>query len=108
MAEHDDHEMHENSLEAYARENQLGRLSRRRAQILTVYLMARRALTDRQVCRALKFEDPNKARPRINEMIEDGILEECGTAIDETTQHKVRLVRLRPRERRPPVQAGLF
>lgn len=44
---------------------------------------------------ALGYSDLNCVRPRITEMISDGVLVECGTKVDQTSGRHVRLCRVR-------------
>lgn len=81
--------IHDNSVIAYHLMDKDGR----RKAILGVY-GPRSELTDRQVTYALGFQDLNAARPRISEMVNAGILIECGKVKDELTGRPVRLTRL--------------
>lgn len=56
------------------------------------------AATDRQVAAFLGKSDPNYVRPRITENIGD-LFEEAGTTFDSETRCRVRLVRLRKKQR---------
>lgn len=49
----------------------------------------------------LGFVDPNSVRPRLTELIGDGILEEAGSVSDPITHKTVRVVRLRKDPRTP-------
>lgn len=48
--------------------------------------------TDREIMKGLGFSDMNSVRPRITELIKDGVLAEEGSVEDETTGKWVRLV----------------
>lgn len=81
--------VHTNSLSAYHSLD----IGERAAAVLKVYAEASTPLTDREVMRRMGFTDPNQVRPRTTELVEEGLLEECGTAIDKHTQKTVRLCR---------------
>lgn len=82
-------EIHPNSYQAYHSINK----SQRRHIIQRIYEVYG-SLTDRQVCDILGFRDLNSVRPRISEMIDDGVLVECGNKKDEITHKTVRLVKI--------------
>lgn len=65
-------------------------------QILQIFHIARRPLTDRQVKIMGRFDDMNEVRPRITELCSEqyGRLEECGTVKDVKTKKPVRQTRL--------------
>lgn len=94
MGKHDDHEMHRNSLDAHDAIRENGSLGKRRQMIVDVMGVRRLPMTDRQVMRALRFTDPNAVRPRINELIKLGILEECGSVRDPESGRVVRQVKV--------------
>lgn len=48
--------------------------------------------TDREIMKSLGFADMNTVRPRITELIKDGVLAEKGSVEDATTGKWVRLV----------------
>lgn len=86
--------MHVNSLAAY----ESGRrelFSARELAILDA-LRKLRCATDRGVMLALGFTDMNSVRPRITELIKDGVLFEDGSVDDHVTGKRVRAVRFRP------------
>jgi len=87
---------HTNSLASY-HEGKTQSFTRRAQEILGV--IARLGpVTDRAVRDALGFPDMNAVRPRITELIEDGVLAEHGTMLDPTTNRNVRVVHInRPR-----------
>jgi DNA-binding Lrp family transcriptional regulator len=64
----------------------------RRQIILNVYRSSNRPLTDREVAERAGFCEMNAVRPRITEMIEDGILQECGVVKSQRTGRRVRTV----------------
>lgn len=51
--------------------------------------------TDRELMARLGFTDGNSVKPRISELCESGVLEECGSRVDPITQKSVRVVRVR-------------
>lgn len=85
--------IHANSHESF---KNLSR-DKRRQRILSIYQASAgvECFTDRQICRMLGFEDLNAVRPRISEMVKEGLLFEAGKIKDELTKTSVRLVRLR-------------
>jgi transcription initiation factor IIE alpha subunit len=91
MSEHDDHKMHDNSLQTYRKERP--KLSRRAGAIYD--LLIKGPLTDREIAKRLKFDEMNSVRPRITELKQAGLIEECGSKIDPDTGHRVRLTKLR-------------
>lgn len=70
-----------------------GIFSRREAEILRAFRDLGRA-TDREVCAYLGLPDMNCVRPRINELRDDGILEEAGEQVCPVTKKQVRICRL--------------
>lgn len=98
--------MHINSLAAYwALERDL--FSRREKDILLA-IRAQGKATDREVMLALNFSDMNSCRPRITELVKDGVLEEVGTRADPVTGKTVRIVSLKADPRRPQAQFDLI
>lgn len=78
----------------------------RHNQILQVFHITGRPMTDREIKNFLRVDDMNAVRPRITELIDDGRLVECGEAKDVITGKTVRLTRMvRPEER---TQMALF
>lgn len=67
-------------------------LSERAAAVLAVYRRATHPITDRDVKDVLGFADMNAVRPRITELIESGVLRECGRVKDAVTGKMVRVV----------------
>ena len=78
--------VHANSLAAYHSLN----LGERAAQVLSVYVESLQPLTDREVMERLGFTDPNAVRPRVTDLVDAKLLEECGS---DTTGRKVRVCR---------------
>ncbi len=87
---------HENSMMAYE-ETAKERAARREA-VLGVYQASTTPLTDRDVMRSMGFNDPNAARPRITELVTEGVLVECGKIRDSLTRRLVRLTKIRQPE----------
>lgn len=92
MGDHPDHQMHANSLRA------LGTLDcgERERQIVDAYVAAGVPQTDRQIAERLGYQDMNKVRPRISDLIDDLILREVGSTKDHVSGKRVRLVEVRP------------
>jgi len=89
---------HPNSISAYYEGKLSGLFSKRETEIIAV-LRRLGSATDRQIMNALGYVDPNKTRPRINELItEADVLEECGKVYDDETKQPVRIVRIRKNE----------
>lgn len=57
--------------------------------------------TDREVMLHLGFKDMNAVRPRITELLEDGILVECDSVNDPITHRDVRRLKLADDPRKP-------
>ena len=68
---------------------QVERFNRRR-MILEAYDKSDTPLTDRQVVDIIGFRDMNSARPRITELVEEGILKEVDSIEDHLTHRTVR------------------
>lgn len=79
--------VHVNSLAAYHSLN----LGERAAQVLAVYVESLQPLTDREVMERLGFTDPNAVRPRVTDLVDAKLLEECGS--DTGGGRKVRVCR---------------
>jgi len=95
-------QIHDNSVRSYHEINRAKRLE----EILAVYRWWGKPLTDRQVKELMHFDDMNKVRPRICDLIDLKRLKECGTVKDAETKKTVRMVRLlRPEEN---MQSELF
>ena len=86
--------MHPHSLAAY-HDGKTERFSRRAQEILAAIHELQTA-SDRHVCQRLGFSDMNAVRPRITELIRQGVLEECGETHDTVTDRMVRVVRVVP------------
>lgn len=86
--------MHVNSLVAYF-EGQTENFSKREKAVLDVIHRLKSA-TDRDVMVSLGFNDPNAVRPRITELIKEGVLQEVGSSEDVITGKTVRMVALMP------------
>lgn len=82
--------MHENSLRAYREEKP--KLCRKQREVLAAVLRMSKYPTDREVKEAMGFDDMNKVRPRITELVEFGYLEEKGDVQCKTTRKNVRTV----------------
>lgn len=82
--------VHPNSAQAY--HDAAPELSKRAADVLAVYRRATHPITDREVKDVLGFADMNAVRPRITELIESGLLRECGRIKDDATRKMVRVV----------------
>ena len=98
MSAHLRREMHVNSLVAYF-EGQTENFSKREQQDLD-QVRALKSATDRDVMVSLGFTDPNAVRPRITELIKEGLLQEVGHSEDVITGKRVRLVALAPDPRK--------
>lgn len=88
--------MHTNSIEAY-RAGRWYEFPKRAQDILTTLNRIQPA-TDRDICQRLGFSDMNAVRPRITELVRDGIIEEVADRIDSATGRPVRVVRLASRK----------
>ena len=85
MGMHLEHRTHENSQDTLSELDK----SNRRTLILKVYKKADKPLTDRMVAKILGVSDMNMVRPRISEMIDDGVLQEAGKTLDHFTKKHV-------------------
>ena len=91
-----------NSLLAYW-QGEEGLFEKREQDILKALRYAK-DLTDREIMLALELPEPNCVRPRITELIKDGVLEQTGNKIDPQTGKRVRTVSLRADPRRPQAE----
>lgn len=91
-------EAHVNSLLAFA-EGKEDLFSKREWQVLGALKDLRQA-TDREIMIALGFADMNSVRPRITELIADGLIVEAFSIVDPVTGKTVRVVRLAEHQRR--------
>lgn len=83
--------IHQNSLWAYAANSKtLGQ----RARSIYAWIKEHGEATDREVMKALGFSEPNSVRPRITELVKNGLLIEVGAQKDPTTGVIVRKVRV--------------
>lgn len=87
---HPSHQMHENSLEAWAALDG----SERWRQIREILAAAQSPLTDREICTRLGSRDMNYARPTITRARDLGLLREVGSVKCTTSGRTVRLVGL--------------
>jgi len=78
--------MRQTSLLAYQELKQAD-LNRRYKRILEA-LRYYGAMTDREICNVLGYKDPNKVRPRRNELVKMGIIEEKGKRICSISRKK--------------------
>uniref|UniRef100_A0A6H1ZF85 Uncharacterized protein n=1 Tax=viral metagenome TaxID=1070528 RepID=A0A6H1ZF85_9ZZZZ len=85
------HKIHSNSLEALTTTD----IHTRLVEVLKTYTDLARPITDREVARYLDYPDMNAVRPRITELKNLNIIEECGKVKDEITGKKVRLMCLK-------------
>lgn len=86
---------HVNSLLAYWA-GQDGLFAKREHEVLAV-LRKTPGLTDREVALAMGSQDPNRSRPRITQLLKDGVLQEDKEeALDPISGKRVRRVRIRP------------
>lgn len=99
MSDHiDGHRIHVNSLRSFSESQDC--LGRRARECYGVLAQSLRPMTDREVMRALGYQDMNAVRPRLTELLDDLWLEEVGTTEDELTGKQVRLLRAVPAWRR--------
>ncbi len=85
---HARHDMHVNSLFSWRMLN----VPRGKARVCEVLERIQRPLTDREVCELLGSDDLNAARPRITELIDDGVLKEVESIPCPVTGRRVRKV----------------
>lgn len=81
----------ETSMQAYHEEAQ--KLSRREKEIFD-FMFGRGAMTDREIMQRMGYSEPNSVRPRITELVDRGLLEECDRVRCIQTGKTVRRVRL--------------
>ena len=84
-------QVHRNSVTAFKELD----VSPRQEAILDVMEATGRPMTDRDIKNALGLADLNGARPRLTELVQKGILEECGDTKCFITGKTVRLLRIR-------------
>ena len=80
--------IHENSLLSYIEEKEKGRIGKRQEQVLD-YLKSVKSATAREIMEGLGYTDPNKVRPRINELKEYNYIIEIGKIKDKVTNKSV-------------------
>ena len=83
--------MHKHSIAAYCSE---GPQMAARSREIIEWIREHGRSTDRRVMRGLGFTDPNKVRPRITELIKDGVLRDVASERDFDTGKTVRVVDL--------------
>jgi DNA-binding Lrp family transcriptional regulator len=89
---HITHRMHDNSLDAFREEKP--KLSAR-AERIYGWVGGHGLSTDRDVLRGLNYSDMNQVRPRITELVEDGLFEEVDKVRCPVTHKNVRRVRVK-------------
>lgn len=99
---------HINSLCAYFA-GESGLFSKRELLILDLLREGRNraGLTDREVMLALGFSDMNAVRPRLTELVAEGLVNEIGSKDDPVTGKCVRIVALRLDPRRAQAEFDL-
>lgn len=85
--------IHANSLLSYYSGERT--LFSKREQDVLLAVRAQGKATDREIMLSLQFSDMNSVRPRISELVEDGVLEEVGSQADPVTGKTVRIVALK-------------
>jgi len=91
--------IHAHSLQAYTQERDSGQFSKREHMILHA-MHTGDSMTDRQLMHILQFPEPGCIRPRVNRLLELGVIEECGETKCIWTRKTVRLIRLATKEAR--------
>ena len=86
-------EQHVNSINAYD-EGKEEWFSKREKLILAALSGLKRGASDRELMIRLGFTDMNSVRPRITEMVKEGLLEEVSNQEDPITKKVVRVVAL--------------
>ncbi len=79
---------HLNSSDAYHETTETR--AKRTADVFEAFIRFNRPMTDREVCSALGYKDMNAVRPRMTELIQQGVLIECGKVRDYLTGRRVR------------------
>ena len=97
-------DVHQNSLLAYY-QGETKLFEERELKILTALRYAR-DLTCREILLALQLPEPNCVRPRITNLIKDGVIEETGSKICPVTGKRVMTVSLRRDPRKPQAEFG--
>jgi DNA-binding Lrp family transcriptional regulator len=80
-----------NSVATYIAEKQTGRIDKRESDILGALKTLGKA-TEREIKKHLELEDMNSVRPRVTELMQRGLLRECGSLIDPSTGRPCRVV----------------
>ena len=88
--------IHVNSLDAYY-EGRLEDFTKRKREILTA-LKRYGALTDRQTMTACGYGDMNAVRPRITELVDQGVVREIGETSCPVTKKRVRICDIAPKQ----------
>ena len=83
--------IHQSSKESFREERDSGRILTYREAIYKFIKNASEPLTDREIMRALGITDPNKVRPNITNMRDDGILKELPRRVCRVTGKKCRV-----------------
>ena len=99
--------MHENSLTAY-REGCKTTLKKRKQLIFEAFWFGSKEMTDRECLRMLRpnSDNMNYCQPRISDLHEEGIFEECGTRYE--NGRPVRVSRVKQPATTPEKQVGMF
>lgn len=85
--------VHPNSIAACHEGRAVGEFSERAQEILAA-LRVMRVATDRQIAERCGYSHKSAVQPRITELVQRGVLTECGDVLDPITQKKVRVVRI--------------
>ena len=96
MTEHASHTLRGNSMQAYDALRSTQRLSARQRLIVGALRGAIVPMKDREIAQKLRFSDMNAVRPRVNELLKAGVLEELPSKRDPLTGMKVRRVGIKP------------
>jgi DNA-binding Lrp family transcriptional regulator len=80
---------HENSIEGYHATAEARKV--RTEEVMEAFRLKDFPRTDREISRLLGYADMNAVRPRITELIEEGILIEAGKVKDPLTNRTVRV-----------------
>jgi hypothetical protein len=86
--------IHEHSRKAY--HEMLATLTERQRVIYDYVQQNNLRLTDREIMRALDFNEPNQVRPRITELVQLGLFRECKPRKCDVTRKTVRVVEAAP------------
>jgi hypothetical protein len=70
------------------------KFSRREKEVLGCLVMYNNVpMTDRRIKEELRYADMNAVRPRISDLIDKKVLQECGNITDHVSKKQVRTVR---------------